>query len=186
MTDHEDINPFQSPLSTEAPPLQRAEKLPGVLADRSARLLASFADGFLEIASLLLLLSTLGLSSLYWTEYATWLEAFVFGTAAIFIHYFFNGYLLATRGQTVGKLLMGIRIEDRNTSELISMQRMVLLRDLPILVPVSLLPVALSSIDPNNVIGGIVYLIDGVFIFTATRRCLHDRVANTKVVRIWL
>ena len=185
MTDHEEINPFQSPLSTEAPPRQRDEKLPSVLADKSARLLASFADGFLEIASLWSLYYALGLSGRYFTENETWLEAFAFGSIAILVHYFFHGYLLATRGQTVGKLLMGIRIEDRNTSELISMWRMVLLRDLPFWVPVYLAPAVLGSVDPDGVTGGIVYLIDGLFIFTATRRCLHDRIANTMVIRTW-
>ena len=185
MTDHEDINPYQSPLTTEAPPPQLDEKTPRAVADRSARLLAVLTDGFLEIVSLLLVFYAFGLTERYFAEHTTWLEILAFDMPEIFLHYALHGYLLATRGQTVGKLLMGIRIEDRDTGELISMSPMVLRRDLPVMLPMYLFPIFLKSVDPDDLAGVIILLIDTLFIFTATRRCLHDRIANTKVVRTW-
>jgi uncharacterized RDD family membrane protein YckC len=101
------------------------------------------------------------------------IEVILYSLIGLVVYYLINGYLLATKGQTVGKLLMGIRIEDAATGQLIPMGRMVGLRDLPIM---------LASMIP--VIGGIVGLVDGGLIFRQNHRCLHDDLAKTKVVTV--
>lgn len=83
-----------------------------------------------------------------------------------------NGYLLATRGQSVGKAAVGTRIVSADDGRLVPFGRIVLLRQLPPAF-VGLLPfpyVILSLIDP-------------LFIFRQDRRCIHDLIAGTKVVR---
>ena len=81
-----------------------------------------------------------------------------------------HGYLIATRGQTVGKALLKIRIV-RSDGSPASFGRIVGLRYLPTSV--------LASIP---VIGTIYGLLDVLLIFRASRRCLHDNIADTIVV----
>ena len=82
-----------------------------------------------------------------------------------------HGYLLATRGQTVGKLLTKIRIV-RSDGTRASFGRLVGLR--------FLLNSFLALIP---VVGTIYALVDVLFIFRAERRCIHDLIADTIVVR---
>lgn len=75
---------------------------------------------------------------------------------------------LARRGQTAGKILLGIRIVDRESGRNAGFVRNVLLRFLLNRV-ISLIPGYL--------------IVDGLFIFRKDRRCLHDMLAGTVVVR---
>ena len=82
-----------------------------------------------------------------------------------------NGYLLATRGQTVGKLLLGIRVT-RSDGSPASFWRLVGLR-FGIGGVISVVPIV-----------GMVYaLVDALMIFRANRRTLHDLIADTIVVK---
>ena len=83
-----------------------------------------------------------------------------------------NGYLLMTRGQTVGKMLLGMRIV-RPDGSAASPGRIIGLR-----YAVGWLLSALPAV-------GMVYaLIDCLLIFRADRRCVHDMIADTIVVKI--
>ena len=82
-----------------------------------------------------------------------------------------HGYLLATRGQTVGKLLLKIRIV-RSDGSRASFARLVGLRYL-----------TTSIITAIPVVGSFYGLADALFIFRATRKCLHDNIADTIVVK---
>ncbi len=186
MENQSDINPYQSPMSTGTPVAFREKIRSGKLAARSARLLAWFADGLLAFAILLPAFYLIDPTTSFYSTRQTWFRELVAASIWISVHYLIHGYWLATRGQTVGKMLMGIRIEDRKSGNLISMSRMVLLRDLPIMLPAYLLPILINNRDVAGEDSGIlVYLIDFVFIFSASKRCLHDRIANTKVGQIW-
>jgi uncharacterized RDD family membrane protein YckC len=44
------------------------------------------------------------------------------------------------------------------------------------------LPISLAALIP--VIGPYLSLVDVVFIFGSERRCIHDRLAGTKVVKV--
>lgn len=82
-----------------------------------------------------------------------------------------HGYLLATRGQTVGKMLMKIRIV-RSDGTRASFARLVGLR--------FLLNSFLALIP---IVGTIYALVDVLFIFRSERRCIHDLIADTRVVQ---
>ena len=79
--------------------------------------------------------------------------------------------MLARRGQTVGKRVMKIRIVKMDGA-VPGFVQAVLLRMI-----VSALPRAIP------VVGHLYTLIDLLFIFRADRRCLHDRIAGTRVVQ---
>lgn len=82
-----------------------------------------------------------------------------------------QGRLLATRAQTVGKMLLGLRIVTLG-GEQADFQRIALKRVLPLL-----------AAQAVPYVGGILSLIDVLFIFRADRRCVHDLIAETKVVK---
>ena len=83
-----------------------------------------------------------------------------------------NGYLLMTRGQTVGKLLLGMRIV-RPDGSAASPGRLIGLR-----YGVGWLLSALP------VVGMVFALVDSLLIFRANRRCVHDLIADTIVVKV--
>jgi uncharacterized RDD family membrane protein YckC len=86
-------------------------------------------------------------------------------------HPLVDGYLLATRGQTVGKWCLGIRIV-RSNGDPASLRRLLLLR---------WLPTCLVALLPG--VGAWMWLVDPLFVFGRSRQCLHDLVADTLVVR---
>ena len=86
-----------------------------------------------------------------------------------------NGYLLVTRGQTVGKLMLGIRIVDSASDGDVSAAKVVGLRYI-IFFGLQTIPV----FGMRELVG----LLDALFIFRDDRRCLHDLLAGTKVVSI--
>ncbi|MBC7917140.1 MAG: RDD family protein [Rhodoferax sp.] len=105
-------------------------------------------------------------------EEGFWLS-FQFGSAlgGFVILLLAQGYLLATRGQTIGKLVLGLRIV-RTDGASASFGRLVGLR-----YGVG----SLFAIVP--VLGQIYGWLDAMFIFHSSRRCLHDRIADTIVVK---
>lgn len=81
--------------------------------------------------------------------------------------------LLSTRGQTIGKRLLGIRVVLYAGGGPAGFLHAWLLRNVvPFLI--QLIPW----------IGFAFWIVDVCFIFTAERRCLHDLIAGTKVVKI--
>ncbi len=76
-------------------------------------------------------------------------------------------YLLTTQGQTIGKMLMKIRIIKCDTHTNGGFVPNVLLRGIV-----------------NGIISFIPFyaLVDILFIFREDRRCIHDMIANTQVV----
>lgn len=81
-----------------------------------------------------------------------------------------NGHLLATRGQTIGKVLLKIRIT-RPSGEAVSNVRLALRYGVG--YAASLIAVVIW----------IYSLIDCLLIFRKSRRCLHDEIADTIVVK---
>ncbi len=94
---------------------------------------------------------------------------FVIGVATFLA---INGYLLKTYGQTIGKRLLKLAIVDLEGRQ-------------PDWIPMiakryGVLWVA-SAIP---FVGGLASLIDSLFIFRADRRCIHDLIAETRVVKL--
>ena len=83
-----------------------------------------------------------------------------------------HGYLLATRGQTIGKMLLGIRIVRPDGSPA-SLGRIVGLR----------YGVGYVIAATHIAVLMIYSLFDCLMIFRGNRRCLHDLIADTIVVK---
>lgn len=143
-----------------------------VLATRTRRFWASMID--LAVA-----MAIIGLLAYFspWNPWAdienadAWAPAPVDALVQFGVFCVVNGWLLVTRGQTVGKALLGIRIARHDGS------RGGAGRVLGIRYGVGY---ALMIIP---VIGQVYAFIDVLFIFGEKRRCLHDRIADTIVVR---
>lgn len=80
-------------------------------------------------------------------------------------------YPLATRGQTIGKMLLGLRIV-RTSGERASLGRLLGVR-YGVGWLISIIPV----------IGQVYSFADSLFIFRESRKCLHDNIADTIVVK---
>ncbi len=82
-----------------------------------------------------------------------------------------QGYLLHTEGQTVGKKLLGLRIV-RTNGERATLGRLLGLRYLVgwiiVMIPF---------------VGAIYALVDCLMIFRESRKCVHDNIADTIVVK---
>ncbi len=93
------------------------------------------------------------------------------GVVGFIVYLVLNGYLLAKRGQTIGKALVGTRIVSVDDERILPLTKLLALRVVPVSV-VSLVPY----------VGNILGIINVLFIFRDDRRCVHDLIAGTKVV----
>ncbi|MXY47428.1 MAG: RDD family protein [Chloroflexi bacterium] len=89
--------------------------------------------------------------------------------------------LLATRGQTIGKILLKIRVVDATTGEHPGWVRLVLLRT----ILNSIISTVLGAIPFVGGMFAIAYfLTDSLFIFRDDRRTIHDHIAHTRVDKV--
>lgn len=79
-------------------------------------------------------------------------------------------WLIASRGQTVGKILLKIKIVDEVSGEKSTFLRSVVLRSV------------LVKYIGYNIVGSLLFFVDLIFLFTKQNRTLHDRLAKTLVV----
>lgn len=94
------------------------------------------------------------------------------GVVGILLFLAVQGYFLATRSQTIGKMALGTKIvaDGGGTfpfGELYTKRYLIL--QLVALIPF---------------IGGLIGLVDAVMIFRSNRKCLHDDIAGTKVIKL--
>ena len=82
-----------------------------------------------------------------------------------------NSYLLVTKGQTLGKRMLGIRIVDAASNGAATAVKLLGLRYVLVLLVMAI-----------PMIGQLLGLADALFIFRSDRRCVHDLLAGTKVV----
>jgi len=158
-----------------APPLAHVEDVaagPGVLAGRGTRLGATLIDAVVAglAFGLLALVSPFNIFKPPAASSGLWMLIVQNLVLGFIIFLIIHGYLIATRGQTIGKALLKIRIV-RSDGSPASFARIVGLRYLTTSV--------LASIP---VVGTIYGLVDVLMIFRASRRCLHDHIADTIVV----
>jgi uncharacterized RDD family membrane protein YckC len=157
-----------------APPQSELEKPTDeiALASRWYRLWGALIDGVIGIA--------IGVGSMFVTGYwdramrqeITPLETFGFGVFGFVMFFVIHGYFLARDGQTVGKKLVGTRIVSSQTNEILPLGKLLILRYLPLTV-VSQIPL----------VGGVIALVNYLFIFRKDKRCIHDLIAGTKVIK---
>jgi len=169
-------NPYAPPTATVADLGDHAGTYTR-LAERGTRLGAFIIDGLLMLLLLLApaMLAGMVLGGLGGTADATipsifvWVE--VHPIVGLLIFFAVNGYWLHTRGQSVGKRLLGIRIV-RSSGERATLSRIIFARYLPT-----------HAVGIIPVIGMLYALIDILFIFRDSRQCLHDTIADTIVVK---
>jgi len=165
-------NPYAPP---KAPVADAEDLIVGghaVLATRGERLGAVLLDGVIALVWTVPLMIYLGI----W-DYAFHHQRVPYARSALLTVLGFllftlvNCWFLHTNGQTLGKKIVGIRIA-RLDDTVPDLGRVVLLR---------YAPMSLASLVPG--IGGLFNLVDVLMIFGNERRCLHDRIASTIVVR---
>ena len=94
--------------------------------------------------------------------------AFFVGGWIVFL--IWNGYLLYHKGQTIGKVVTKIRIVDQN-GNVPSFGKLIGLR--------YFVPGLVAQIP---LVGGLLSIVDVLFIFGQDHRCLHDHLAGTWVI----
>lgn len=100
----------------------------------------------------------------------TWIEIFVFNGLFLML----NGVLLHRYGQTIGKMLLKIKMVDADTHTLVPWRRIFVLRYLVWSIP-ELFMTGVSLI---------IWLVDISFGLRENRRTLHDVTANTIVIKV--
>lgn len=135
---------------------------------RWARLSAYMIDHLLMAFAILVGFSFVGRSA----EFDTFLIRVSIAIALVLI---VQIVLIARRSQTVGKYLMDLQVVDVRTGARISAPRYILIRGFvgSWLFGFALLPIV-----------SLYRLIDILYIFKDDERTLHDRIADTKVVRL--
>ena len=169
------VNPFSPPKAD----LEGGPVVAGSfqLATRGSRLAAALLDGLLTLPALAVLgfgtMSTI-MASRAGTAPAPGggMPAMAMGLAGLYFLALgiFQIYRLSTRGQTLGKGWMKIKIVKVDGSA-------------PGFVGAFLLRVFVNAI-PSAIpyIGGIYGLVDTLMIFRQDQRCIHDMIAGTRVV----
>jgi uncharacterized RDD family membrane protein YckC len=161
---HNPFAPPQAQVADLAPIDGQAE-----LAGRGARLGAALIDGLLN-AAVFWGIAAAGSIKVMATVASTGMQIGL-AVAGIVIFAVLHGYTLATRGQTLGKLMLGLRIV-RTDGSRASLGRLLGLR-YGVGMLITLIPY----------LGKIYALVDSLAIFRETRRCIHDNIADTIVIK---
>ncbi|HVU25670.1 MAG TPA: RDD family protein [Opitutus sp.] len=188
--DYLEFAPAESTPPPLAPVAPVASAAPGVtdapagaeLASRGMRFLAAFIDGVLEwlcwmpatIATMRVVaeqiqaghqpswMSMMQVAQASFARALPWLAALAIIQCA----------LIGTRGQSIGKLLCRLRIVRHRDGAPAGFLHGVLLR--------SVLPTALDQVP---LLGKLFWIVDSCFIFGEEKRCVHDYIGDTKVVK---
>jgi uncharacterized RDD family membrane protein YckC len=186
MTDAGTSNPFAPPRALVDDQVDTQAEM--VEATRGARFAAAIVD-FLALGGIVALIGIVAAVAL--PAYATYQKraaaagasvhtdvgrsaiAAVIGLvvfAAILGVFVYTGVLVYRYGQTIGKRVMGIRVV-RTDGARVGFARFVFLRWLPIAV-LGMIPF----------LGYLITLLDVLLIFRDNRLCVHDNIADTRVV----
>jgi uncharacterized RDD family membrane protein YckC len=161
-------NPYQTPKSHIDVPQTPVGDLE--LATRWQRFLGAFVDGLIMSAIAFPLL--FGVAAISGNAFGSSLVDQVIAGVILFGIWLAINYQLLNNGQTVGKKVVGTQIVrtngDRTTAGHIITRR--------------LLPIHIVSYIP--VVGGLISLVDTLCIFRQTRKCLHDDIADTIVIKL--
>ena len=143
------------------------------LASRGKRLAAAIIDIIIFLPLIIIIASPLGLIDTEVTEepppfdLEQTLQLFIIGQVLFLL---VQGYLLHSRGQTIGKVLLKIQIVATN-GDMLGLGKLYFVRYF-----------VFSLLAQIPVIGAVVALANILFIFGKEKKCLHDRLAGTKVI----
>jgi uncharacterized RDD family membrane protein YckC len=144
-------------------------------ADRGTRLGAAIIDGVISILVVVPMIVSIGTD--FWTNPEAGLGDVSFGsgffvTAALAIALIgYTIHLVHKNGQTIGKKLLTIKVV-RSDGSRASLARIFWLRNVVNALP-GMIPV----------VGYIYNLVDHLWIFGEKRQCVHDKIADTIVVK---
>jgi uncharacterized RDD family membrane protein YckC len=143
------------------------------LARRGARLGAQILDGVLSLIIMLPIAYLLGIFE-YWAneQEPPYLLSLISGVISVAIFIAINWKLLSKNAQTFGKFVLDLKIVNLDGSKP-SIQQL-LLKRFSVYWGLNYVPV----------VGGLINMVNILFIFLKDRRCLHDHVAGTKVINI--
>ena len=143
------------------------------LASRGMRFLGAMIDGVLALGVVLVLNRIPGLSifSLGASENPMGFHVgtMLFGFVVFLV---LQGWLLITRAQTIGKVLCGMRIVRSDGSKPDAVRLISLRYGVGYLL------------NAWGLLGSVYALIDCLLIFRESRKCLHDTIADTKVIKL--
>jgi len=148
------------------------------LASRMSRLGARFIEGLIMIPLFALVMYSLYSNGQLESaeRMGSWEVLGSFSTGVTVVYWGYNGLfllinaiLLVSSGQSIGKKILGIKIVRQHTGEQVGGWRILGLR--------SFLPWGIEQLV--QIIG----LINILFIFGKKRQCLHDKIADTVVVK---
>ncbi|QEG22023.1 RDD family protein [Mariniblastus fucicola] len=170
-------NPFQSP--EHAMPVHTATSMSPELADRSSRFVGALIDSILMIVILMpvsfLIIIPIFAGSLQEAGSLTFNIGYILSGFVVsqLVFLALQGYLLANKGQTIGKLVVKTQILDEQ-GRIPDFWPMYLKRYL-----------AMAFIYSIPYIGGVISIVNALLIFRESRKCLHDDIAGTKVVKFF-
>jgi Predicted membrane protein/domain len=143
-----------------------------IIASRWSRLGAAILDALITIPfSIAVMYFTGGFEYIQQGVEPPSAYTFAMGVAGVLFFIAIHGYLLVSHGQTVGKKLVGIKIVAAGGEAL---EKVMLIKRYVLYMGLGLVPV----------VGSFLSIINVLFIFSSSKRCLHDRFANTRVVRV--
>jgi uncharacterized RDD family membrane protein YckC len=142
------------------------------LATRGARFGAAVIDGLLIAFVIFPVMFATGYLQEAMSGIQPLATQMMYGSLGFVLYVVFHGYLLQKSGQTIGKRLVGTRIVSVDDNRVVPLWKILTMRQLPITV--------LSQVP---MVGQVVALVDCLFIFRADKRCAHDLIAGTKVVK---
>ncbi len=160
------LNPYQATSAS----LEHSVVEPFAPASRGHRMGASLIDALLMMA-IALPIAYFGFQFNLFAEQLDWHLELAFGAILFVVYLILNGYWLQKDGQTIGKKLCAIRVVRSDNSPATFFT----------LVVVRYLPWAIVS--AFEVVSWLAF-IDVLFIFGEKRQCLHDMIADTKVIKV--
>lgn len=142
------------------------------LASRGRRLGGAMIDGLLQMLVLTPLQYVSGVYDDWRHPKLDGASMLLWAAVSLAIWVLLHGLFLQN-GQTIGKKILGMQIVGVDDTKPLPVGRVILRRHLV---------VGLLSMVPF--VGRLVALADVLLIFDANRRCLHDRIAGTRVIRV--
>ena len=172
----QDYNPYAPTNEVSEDPFTTAHVGQPPLATRGERFAGAFVDGILNLIAIFAVVAALAFIGINIQADETLTQSVastvISGLLGFGVFLAIHGYLLATQGRTVGKLLVKTQIVDRETNQIQPFGPLLMKRYVWLWL-VTMIPI----------FGGIVGLIDVLLIFRENRACLHDDVAGTKVIK---
>jgi len=147
------------------------------LAGRSTRLLAALVDGLIAAAVVWALFMAPGIGPVLMAREAAaqgsiWNWNLLTQFVGVLVFLALQGWPLLTRGQTLGKMLFKLRIVRSDGSKPDAWRLLGLRYGVGMLL------------NGSAGVAMIWSLIDSLLIFRASRKCLHDSIADTQVIKL--